>query len=133
MHREGRPVKFFLNGLLPQRNTGPTATRRPTVVNNNALKGLRACVVVLATCILGAVSALAGPMPNGQRKVSITAREQPIGAFLQNLFAAVDVPANVSPTVTGNVNGTFSGPADRVLRDVSRVYNLVSYLSLIHI
>jgi type III secretion protein C len=93
----------------------------------NALKALRACLVVLATLLLGVASAVAGPLPNGERKVSITAREQPIGAFLQNLFAAVDVPANLSPNLAGNVNGTFAGPADRVLRDVSRVYNLVSY------
>jgi type III secretion protein C len=66
-------------------------------------------------------------MPNAARTVSITAREQPIAAFLQNLFSAVDVPASVSPQLTGSVNGSFSGPAERVLRDIARVYNLVGY------
>ncbi|NML18508.1 type III secretion system outer membrane ring subunit SctC [Azohydromonas caseinilytica] len=66
-------------------------------------------------------------MPNAGRPVSITAREQPIAAFLQNLFASVDVPAVISPQLAGSVNGSFSGPAERVLRDVARVYNLVAY------
>jgi type III secretion protein C len=88
----------------------------------NLFRGLLASFFFLAAGL-----AFAGSMPNGERKVAITAREQPIGAFLQNLFATVDVPANVSPNLAGNVNGTFSGPAERVLRDVSRVYNLVTY------
>ncbi|HSW05257.1 type III secretion system outer membrane ring subunit SctC [Aquabacterium sp.] len=71
--------------------------------------------------------AQAGAMPNGSRSVSITAREQPIGAFLQDLFAAVDVPVTLGPGLTGSVNGSFTGPAEKVLRDVARVYNLVSY------
>jgi type III secretion protein C len=50
-----------------------------------------------------------------------------VAAFLQNLFASVDVPAVISPQLTGSVNGNFSGPAERVLRDVARVYNLVPY------
>src|SRR5258706_1920992 len=79
-----------------------------------------------AACLVAA-AAQAAPMPNAARRVSITAREQPIGAFLQDLFAAVDVPASVSANLHGAVNGTFSGPADRVLRDLSRVYNMVSY------
>ena len=82
----------------------------------------------LAACMLVATTAgVAAPMPNATRTVSITAREQPIAAFLQDLFATVDVPAVVGPGVTGNVNGTFSGPAEKVLRDVARVYNLVPY------
>jgi len=81
-----------------------------------------ACALLVAAC-----AAQAAPMPNGARPVSITAREQPIAAFLQNLFSAVDVPAAVSPQLAGSVNGSFSGPAERVLRDVSRIYNLVSY------
>jgi type III secretion protein C len=79
-----------------------------------------------ALVVLGA-AAQAGPLPNGQRKVSITAREQPIGAFLQDVAAAVDVPVAVAPGLAGAVNGSFSGPADKVLKDVARVYNLVTY------
>jgi type III secretion protein C len=88
---------------------------------SNLLRGA-ACALLLAAC-----AAHAAPPPNAMRTVSITAREQPIGAFLQNLFSSIDVPANVSPQLTGNVNGTFSGPAEKVLRDVSRVYSLVTY------
>ena len=84
-----------------------------------------AWVALAAVCLSGA--AIAGSMPNGGRPVTITAREQPLSAFLQDLFATVDVPAQISPTLTGTVNGTFSGPADKVLRDLARIYNLVPY------
>jgi type III secretion protein C len=91
----------------------------------NAVK--RSVWVGLTLGVLATGHAAAAPMPNGGRPVTITAREQPIGAFLQDLFATVDVPASISPALTGSVNGTFSGPADKVLRDVARVYNLVPY------
>jgi type III secretion protein C len=90
------------------------------------------CAARLARCalvaLLFAVAAVqAGELPNALRKVSITAREQPIAAFMQDLMAAVDVPVTVSPTLTGTVNGSFVGAAEKVLRDVSRIYNLVTY------
>ncbi|HEU5296940.1 MAG TPA: type III secretion system outer membrane ring subunit SctC [Burkholderiaceae bacterium] len=86
---------------------------------------LKRCAwIALAT---GALAAGAATMPNGGRPVTITAREQPITAFLQDLFATMDVPAAISPGLTGNVNGTFSGPAEKVLRDMARVYNLITY------
>ena len=93
---------------------------------------LSACCARFTRCValalaLAATSVMAAPMPNATRPVSITAREQPIAAFLQDLFAAVDVPAAVSPGLAGTVNGTFTGPAEKVLRDVARVYNLVPY------
>ncbi|MFL6664035.1 MAG: hypothetical protein ACJ8G7_17825, partial [Rhizobacter sp.] len=90
-----------------------------------------AVLLVLGTTL----AAQAAPMPNASRRVSITAREQPINAFLQDLFAAVDVPAVISPNLGGAVNGSFAGPADKVLRDVSRVYNLISYYdgSVMHV
>jgi type III secretion protein C len=87
----------------------------------------RASAALAAGLLVATTVVTAAPMPNATRTVSITAREQPIAAFLQDLFAAVDVPAVVGPGVTGNVNGTFSGPAEKVLRDVARVYNLVPY------
>jgi type III secretion protein C len=83
--------------------------------------------VLAGLVLLAAGLAQAAPMPNAARPVSLTAREQPVGAFLQNLFASVDVPASVSPQLAGSVNGSFAGPAERVLRDVARVYNLVPY------
>ena len=85
-----------------------------------ALASLARFVVAL---LLGAtMAAQAAPMPNAMRQVSITAREQPIGAFLQDLFAAIDVPASVGANLPGSVNGSFVGPAEKVLRDVARVY-----------
>jgi type III secretion protein C len=82
---------------------------------------------VAAVLLCAAAAVQAEPMPNARRAVSITAREQPIAAFLQDLFSAIDVPSSIAPGLTGNVNGTFTGPAEKVLRDISRVYNLVSY------
>ncbi|WP_029000630.1 type III secretion system outer membrane ring subunit SctC [Azohydromonas australica] len=78
-------------------------------------------------CAAATATTLAAPMPNAARPLTLTAREQPVAAFLQNLFASVDVPAVISPQLAGSVNGNFSGPAERVLRDVARVYNLVTY------
>ena len=88
-----------------------------------------------ALLLAAAFTVQAAPLPNPARLVSITAREQPLASFLQDLFAAMDVPAAVSPTLTGAVNGSFAGPAERVLRDVARVFNLVTYYdgSVVHV
>jgi len=104
---------------------GNVRTQRLRRAGQWLLGALKRCAwIVLAT---GALAASAATMPNGGRPVTITAREQPIGVFLQDLFATVDVPSAISPGLTGNVNGTFSGPADKVLRDMARVYNLITY------
>lgn len=96
----------------------------------------RAVRVLLATVLLaGATAAAAASMPNGGRLISLTAREQPLNAFLQDMFASMDVLASISPNLSGSVNGTFSGPAAKVLRDVARVYNLITYYdgSVVHV
>lgn len=90
-----------------------------------ALRTLACVLTVAAAATAG--PALAVPLPGGGRPVTITAREQPIAAFLQDLFGQMDLAANISPGLAGSVNGTFSGPAEKVLRDVARVYNLVPY------
>ena len=72
-------------------------------------------------------SALAAPIPFAEREISLTAREQPIAAFLSDLFGRVDIPVVVSPNVKGAVNGSFSGPAERVWRNIARAFNLVEY------
>lgn len=74
-----------------------------------------------------ATAAHAAPIPFGEREMSITAREQPIAGFLQDLFGRLDIPVSVSPNVKGAVNGSFSGPAERTWRSIVRAFNLVEY------
>jgi type III secretion protein C len=86
-----------------------------------------ACLLTVVA-LLAAAPAGAAPMPNGTVRVSITARELPLAAFLQNLFGQVNVPVVVSPGVAGSpVSGTFTAPAQQVLREICRAYNLVPY------
>ena len=112
-----------------RRSLGRTGAAPPFRLLHRLRAAVGAALLVLAT-VAGAAT-----MPNGGRPISITAREQPIAAFLQDLFATMDVPAAISPGLTGSVNGSFSGPAAKVLRDVARVYNLITYYdgSLVHV
>jgi type III secretion protein C len=85
-----------------------------------------ACLAVLAG--LAAVPALAAPIPiEGGAPLSLTAREQPIQAFLQDFFGRLDLPVDVSPNVHGQVSGSFSGPPQKILRDISRSFGLLTY------
>jgi type III secretion protein C len=91
---------------------------------------------LLAACLLaGALSAQAAPIPFDGRALSLTAREQPIALFLQDLFGQLDLPVSVSPSIKGQVSGSFNGPAEKVLRDVSRSFGLVTYFdgSVVHV
>lgn len=80
-----------------------------------------------AAALLAVGVAHAMPIPFGDREVQLTAREQPISAFLQDLFGRIDIPVSVSPTIKGAVNGSFNGPAERTWRSVSRAFNVVEY------
>ena len=99
-------------------------------------KGWRAWA---AGCLLGtalvAGTAYAAPLPIEGRQVDMTAREQPIAAFLQDFFATLDVPVSVSAEAKGAVNGVFRGQADRVLANVLRSFGLMAYYdgSVVHI
>ena len=86
---------------------------------------LLAGALALALAFNGAAHAMT--IPFGDRVVTLTAREQPIAAFLQDLFGRVDIPVAVSPSVKGAVNGSFSGPAERTWRGIARAFNLVEY------
>jgi len=112
-----------------RRTLGPTPAAPLFRLARRLQAAVGAALLVLAT-VAGAAT-----MPNGGRPIAITAREQPIAAFLQDLFATMDVPAAISPALTGSVNGSFSGPAAKVLRDVARVYNLITYYdgSMVHV
>jgi type III secretion protein C len=68
----------------------------------------------------------AAPLPEGLRSLRLEARDQPIEQFLQGLFSGSDIPVVVSG-VQGQVNGRFEGTPAKLLRDLSRAYNLLSY------
>lgn len=97
---------------------------------------LEACLLAAVLLAAGAWGdAQAATLPQGDRQVSLVAREQPVGAFLQDLFAQIDVPASLSPNLAGTVNGSFRNSANKVLRDIGRIYNLVTYYdgSVMHV
>ena len=85
-------------------------------------KGLVTGVV----CAL-AVAGDAAPVPGNLPPVSITARDQPVAAFIHDLLTQAGKPVVTSPGLTGTVNGVFTGPADKVFRDISRAFNLTGY------
>jgi type III secretion protein C len=67
------------------------------------------------------------PRPADPQQVSIVARDQPVGAFLTDLFGRVGQPVVPSSGLTGTVSGTFNGPVDKVFRDIAKAFNLVGY------
>jgi type III secretion protein C len=83
--------------------------------------------LTVAAMALWAGVAQAMPIPFGQREVELTAREQPIAGFVQDLFGRIDIPVQISPSIKGNVNGNFSGSAERTWRNIARAFNLVEY------
>ncbi|MBV7256957.1 type III secretion system outer membrane ring subunit SctC [Pacificimonas sp. WHA3] len=85
--------------------------------------------IILAATLALAMSAsvLAAPLPGGDRRVELSAREQPVGAFLAGLFSRIGVPAAVSPGVSGAVNGRFEGSASEVASRIASAYNLAIY------
>ena len=80
--------------------------------------------MILLSCALPAAAA---PLPQPEAAVAITAREQPIAAFLGDLFSQTGHPLIASPALTGTVSGVFSGTREKVFRDIARAFNLVGY------
>ena len=84
-------------------------------------------IAAAATLLLAqALSVSAAPLPEGLRPLKLEARDQPIEQFLQGLFSGSDIPVVVTG-VPGQVNGRFEGTPTKLLRDLSRAYNLLSY------
>lgn len=94
---------------------------------------------LVVSCLLGAAllggNAMAAPLPLEGRQVDMTAREQPIAAFLQDFFGTLDVPVSVSGEAKGAVNGVFRGEASRVLDNILRSFGLMAYYdgSVVHV
>ncbi len=67
------------------------------------------------------------PPAQTANQVSIVARDQPIAAFLRDLFGRVGRPVVPSAKLTGTVNGVFQGSVEKIYGDIAKAFNLVSY------
>jgi type III secretion protein C len=86
----------------------------------------RFCVIA-AALLASAAPAAAGPVPGAGADVSIVARDQPISAFVRDLFSRGGQPVVVSQDITGTISGTFNGPTAKIFNDVAKAFNLVGY------
>lgn len=69
----------------------------------------------------------AAASPTAAGELTITARDQPIGAFLRDLFGRAGRPVVPSPNLSGTVNGVFRGSVTKIYGDVARAFSLVGY------
>lgn len=68
------------------------------------------------------------PPPAAQNaQISIVARDQPIAAFLRDLFGKVGRPVVPSAKLTGTVNGVFQGTVEKIYGDIAKAFSLISY------
>ena len=67
------------------------------------------------------------PPAQTRNQVSIVARDQPIAAFLRDLFGKVGRPVVPSAKLTGTVNGVFQGSVEKIYGDIAKAFNLISY------
>lgn len=91
---------------------------------NKPLQGLLLVIVLLFSM----TKVYAGPIPNFDQEVSLTAREQPINTFMQELFGQIGVPVLLDTRIEGNINGRFSGTTAReVFDDLAKSFGLIAY------
>ena len=108
--------------------------RRDRFSKSSFRSGMLAAAAWIGVC-LAAPAVQAGEPPVGARTVDLTAREQPIGQFLQAFYSQLGLPVSVAPGVTGTINGLFRGPAGKIQADVSKAFDLVTYYdgSAVHV
>jgi type III secretion protein C len=88
---------------------------------------LSGALVLACMLVVMPPAARAGEPPGFGRKVTLMAREQPLAAFLKELFAGIEVPVSVSESAQGVVNGRFEGTVQSVFRDVSRSFSISGF------
>lgn len=87
---------------------------------------MRRGVAVLALA-LAAFPLRAADVPGFERPVSLTAREQPVTRFVEELFGQIGVPVIVEPGIDGTVNGDFEKLAREVFDDIAVSFQLDVY------
>ena len=97
---------------------------------NHALSHLKTRIIVLfclAVVLLSVPFTQAAEVPDFDKAVIINAREQPVDQFLTELFGQLGVPARVSDSISGSVNGDFRKNARDVFHDIASSFQLSVY------
>ena len=74
----------------------------------------------------GAPVAAADP-PFSDQSLSLTPRNQEVAEFVRAFFSAAGLNAVADSSVTGRINGSFSGPPAEIWAKVSQAFNLIAY------
>jgi len=84
--------------------------------------------LALLCSLLGTtMTVLAAEVPDFDQRVTLAAREQPVGRFLEELLGQVGVPARIDDAVRGTVNGDFDGAASRIFTEIAGSFQLTMY------
>ncbi len=86
-----------------------------------------ATAAVAALMLVAPQPTIAADPPFRTRPVTLTPRNQDVGAFVREFFSAAGLTVNVDARVTGKINGRFSGAPAQVWNQVSRAFNLIAY------
>lgn len=87
----------------------------------NLRNGRLALSLIVAGALIGQPVLAAVP----SRPVMVTAQGRPLKNVLEDIAARAGIRARISPRLTTIVNGTWSGPADRLFNQFVRSMNLV--------
>lgn len=85
------------------------------------------CLPTVVALLLAAPLAAEPIVPAGAPEITITARDQPIAAFLRDLFGQAGRPVVISPGLTGSVNGQFRGPPAKLFRDIANAFSIAAF------
>ena len=88
---------------------------------------IRFIVAASALALTLILPAAAAPVPFGGKTISIAARGQPVREFLVDLFSQAGLRAKVSTSVTGKINGVFTGTPTELWNQMSRAYSLAMF------
>lgn len=86
-----------------------------------------ATAAIAALMLVAPQPTIAADPPFRTRPVTLTPRNQDVGAFVREFFSAAGLTVNVDARVTGKINGRFSGAPAQVWNQVSRAFNLIAY------
>ncbi|WP_343627292.1 type III secretion system outer membrane ring subunit SctC [Roseateles sp.] len=112
--------------MTPTRSSDAAAAPAPAGLGARDRRSKRRALA-LAAMLAASAGASAMPWGQGAQPVVLTAREQPLSAFLEGVFSQADSPVSLSPNLSGQVSGRFRMSAQTLVQEMARAYSLVVF------